>query len=579
MATIPLYRDGQAPINMTGVRVPMVAQNVTVGPAVGQGLVDLGLNGLHIAGQMQHADDVKNINLAHGMMQEHAAQQQTFQSQNENNENAWPEQWQKQVSTLQDKLQNLDMSDRARAAVNAGVQHWATMGSEGVTQAVLGQKKKNAVQSAANQGTLGAAAGNDDQVRSGIGTLKGVIADPEREAMEIQLLQQSKATRVRTALQNTEDAQMNGQTETARSHLEKLYSNGDIPESEYKLRMSGIASAELTKQLVYRAKVNPQEAKDLADAHFDNGKGKLDASQWLAIHRQADQQINADDARDTDAWTRLIQAGVGDKEVAKQQITESQKLRPQSKKDLLAFMDRGPVNDPVAYASLYAEAKDGGYKEGTPEYSRFVSRVNMSQNGEQQTSIMGALSAAKAPKAMAGIYIQGADDLNKGNFGPLHGRLADLKTQLAPKDRAEVDAIKAELNTKNGLIWTENKTPDALETEARMAWFKRNNPNKDAKIFTSHVVDDIAAAHAAADRHWAAIRETEAFQQKNPNATPQEVRAVYDSQLVRQRGVASQAPGMSAMPPIGSMNGAPAPVLILPPIEDLRKNYAPNSRK
>jgi hypothetical protein len=580
MPTVPLYNNGQQPLNMTGVRVPVVAQNVAAGPAVGQGLADLGSVGLHVAGQMQHAENTRNIADAHGVMQQHAAEQQLFQAQNPD-QNTWLPAWQKRVDSMQNYVNGLDVSGQAREAIAKGVNQWANSGGINVQLQAAQQSKQRAITSVGTQMGLAAQEGNDGRIHAAAPLLDGLVTPEDKEAMIQQYLQQSKTSRIRSGLQDTETAQTNNQPETARAHLEKLYSNGDIPESEYKLRMSGIESAKLSNDLVGLSRSNPWEAKQLADQHYDGGKGKLDASQWIAVHRAADQQIKVDDTNETDVWNRLIQAGVGNKEEALRLLNENRKLLPQSRQDLINLMNLGPVNDPVTYASLYAEAKNFDGKEGSPEYSRFLSRVDMTLKDDQKNSVLSTLNDSVkgnkdgSAKAKAAIYSQMADDLKAGLFGDTHGSLDRPNAILPPNIRAAVDTIKGGLMLNEKVSPEEQKKPDVqakYERMARVKWWDNQPDKQQGEHFNAYMVEDEGLKHAASDRAWSAMASLEKWMADNPKSTPQEARAYYDSLLVRQRAVG----GLGTLLPKHDYDQQ-----IIPPesLEELRKKYGKNFGK
>jgi hypothetical protein len=536
MPTIPLYGNGEQPINMTGVRVPMVAQNVTADPKVGQDLVHAGLMGMDIISQMRHADDVASIANAHGQMDQHLAEQKLFQEQNPNND-GWLPAWQKRVAGMQESVQNLNVSARARVAINKGIEQWGAKGGVNVQLQQVQAKKTNAITAVGTQMALAAQNGNDAGIHGSATGLDGLVPPEQKEAIVQQHLQQSKASRQVAVKNNVAAALDNNQPETAKSWLDEGLKNGALTPEQHAAQTADVNHATEVQSLVTVANDDPRRAIELATVG-EQAK-RISGVDRVRIVDAAQSKLTELRTKDLKDYTNQIQLGVANKEGMAKQILENSNLEPSDKANLANFLDRGPVNDPIAYASLYAEAKDGGYKEGTPEYSRFVNRVNMSQNGEPQTSIMGALAAAKAPKAMAGIYKQMSDDLSAGNFGALHGRLADNKTQLSAKDRAEVDAIKAEITTPDELarIKTEPGRVDYLEGKARETWWTRNHKSPaSGETWLNHVVEDEAAKHAAADRAWEAMKETESFQQKNPTATPEEVKAHYDSQLVRQRG-------------------------------------------
>ena len=571
MPTVPLYQNGEVPAVQTGVRVPMVAQNVTAGPALGQGLVNIGQAGLQLAAHIQHANDTAQIMKASNAMDEHVAAQSLFQTQNPDQPlDSWQPEWEKRVTDMQDYSAKLNLSPKGRASLDMALGHWGKMQGFTVQNQAIKQTNSNAVTSVSTRMGIEAAKGNDDGIHSAGKFLTPLmIPDAEKEQLTQHYLNQSRGAQRDQVKNNVSAALTNSQPEVAKSWLDQGLKSGALTESEHAAQMADVGHAAEVNNLVTIANDDPRRAMELATSG-EQAK-RISGVERVRIVDAAQGKLNELRTTALKDYTSQIQLGVADKNKFAGKILDDSNLEPIDKANLANFLDRGPVNDPVAYASLYSEAKEKGYKEGTPEYSRFINRVDMSQNGEQQSSILAVLhDKAKAPKAMAGIYAQMSDDLAGGMFGALHGRLADPKTQLSAKDRAEVDAIRAELVTpaEQERLKTEPTRIDYLEGKAREEWYKRNHSSdSNAEKFSSHVVEDEALKHAASDRAWKAMKETESFQRTNPNATPEEVRSHYDSQLVRQRGAGDVNP-------------------LLPSIEtpkvDLNailKRHAPNSGK
>lgn len=555
MPTIPLYQGGQIPANRTGVMVPAVAQGVTAGPAVGNALVQIGGLGSQIAEKMAQANDTRQFMEAEGLMQQHAKEQQLFQQQTPD-QDQWLPAWEKRQQQMADAFQKMSLTKQGRMTLDRGFNRW----SSGQTIDIQGQAFKQSVGRAKtavlNRATEAAQAGDARGIDGAIAMLPQDFTTPEeREDLRLQLHGTALNVQRDQVKNSVAAAILNNQPETAKAWLDKGLQSGALTKEQHAAQMADVDHAAEVNSLVTIANDDPRRAMELAIAG-EQAK-RISGPERVRIVDAAQSRLDGLRSDAVKSYTDQIKMGVADKNAFADKILKDSNIETVDKANLSRFLDVGPVNDPVAYAKLYAEAKTFEGDEGSPEYARLLSRADMALDGEHKSGVVQALGeAVKAPKnaqsrAKNAIFSQMSDDLQAGLFGSLNGKLADLKTSLDPKMRAEVDAIKAEVyaNHENWLGWDgQPKTDEEKEIESRKTWWQRNNqhPAK-GETFDNHVVDDEAAKRMASQRAWDAMASLEKWQADNPKATPQELRSQYESYLVKQRAAGSVSPLLPAI--------------------------------
>lgn len=560
MVRVPLYNGGMAAINETGVRVPAVAQNVTAGPAVGNALVQVGQLGSQMAAQMAQANDTRQFMEAEGIMQKHAKEQQLFQQQTPD-QDQWLPSWEKRQQQMAADFQKMSLTKQGRMTLDRGFNRW----SSGQTIDIQGQAFKQSVGRAKmavlNRATEAAQAGDARGIDGAIAMLPQDFTTPEeREDLRLQLHGTALNVQRDQVKNSVSAALLNNQPETAKAWLDKGLQSGALTKEQHAAQMADVDHAARINDLITIAHDNPRIILDNDNtpglAKVKQAAGELSGPERIKLENAAQSRLNELRTDAVKSYTDQIKMGVADKESFADKILKDSNLETVDKANLSRFLDVGPVNDPVAYAKLYAEAKTFEGKEGSPEYARLLSRADMALDGDHKSGVVQALGeAVKAPKdaqsrAKNAIFSQMSDDLQAGLFGSLNGKLADLKTSLDPKMRAEVDAIKSELLTddEKARIAKEPTRADYIEGKARDLWWQRNHKHPaSGETFDNHVVDDEAAKRMASQRAWDAMASLEKWQSENPKATPQELRSQYESYLVKQRAAGSVSP---LLPPI-----------------------------
>lgn len=574
MIQVPLANNGQAGLLNTGIRVPAVAQNVTAGPAVGQGLMHLGALGSDMAFQMRRANDTTGLVQAEGIMKQHAAEQQLFQQKNPD-QNTWGQAWQDRYATVQDQLGKIPLSNSARASLNQTLNFWhQRMGTEIEGQAYQ-QSIGRANQAVTNLATEQALAGNPEGVEQAWKLHPPGMAPEELEAMKLKLMGQARDVRRGNIKNNVQAALLNNQPEVARSWLDKGAQVGAITQEEHAAQMADINHSQEVQNLVTIANDDPRRAMELA---FVGEQAKrISGPERVRIVEAAQGKLDnlrADAVKD---YTSQIKLGVADKNAFADKILKDSNLEPVDRANLSRFLDVGPVNDPISYASIYAEAKAFEGKEGSPEYSRLLSRIDMALDGEQKSSATAALAdAVKAPKdaqhrSINEVYSMAAGDLKNGMFGDINSTLDSPGAVLPKNIRDEVATIRGSLMM--GKVSPEDQAkPEVMaqyERAAREQWWKNQPEKARGKNFNAYVIEDETKKAQAFRRYQDAVSSLEKWQSAHPEATAADLRSEYEKYLVRQRA----AGGVSASPLL--------PALDTPKIDlqAILQRHATNSRK
>jgi hypothetical protein len=258
MPQVPLYRDGEAPINSTGVRVPMTAQNVTAGPVLGQALVQVGGQMVDLAAHMRHADDTVGLLNAQGIMKQHAAEQQLFQQQTPD-QNQWLPAWEKRQEQMQEQLGQIDLSGHARQTLDASAGFWSKGQQIDITGQAFKQSIGRAVTAVNTAAGQAANDGNDPGIYSAFKMLRVGAMTPEAEDAALKgHLDVSKA------------AQIGKATDAANAFVDQ----GNLPEAERVIQESRMSDdqkqIQLYKTRVYHAHVVETKQNKESAAFFSD---------------------------------------------------------------------------------------------------------------------------------------------------------------------------------------------------------------------------------------------------------------------------------------------------------------------
>lgn len=587
MIQVPLANNGQADLLSTGIRVPAVAQNVTAGPAVGQGLMHLGALGADMAFQMRKSQDAAGMAKAVDIMDQHAAEQKLYQAQNPD-ENTWPKAWQDRYATVQDQLSKIPLSDQARATLDQTLNSWHQRQGINVQLDAVGASKNNALTSAITLATKQAQEGNVAGVGKSLALLKGIYPDEVIQARQYDLEQQAKDARKTQGLQNAQTALNQNQPDTAMSWYDKLHAEGVLSQEERNLRVSGVESTKLKDELsshISLAKTQAQ-VKDmlaLAEEHYKGGHGRLNGPLYADLTKLGKSQMDQLDAQGAEDWMNIINGGV-DKNQAMKELESEGRIYEPTRKKLAQIIQRGVVADPIAYARVYQDANSFDGQEGSAEYSQMIKRINLElPNGPEKDSAMAALKGAVGKKQDAltrsinSMYSQAVDGLENGEFGEYRASL-DTPSAVLPKNiRDSVDVIKS------NLMWSDKVSPEdqakpeiarKYEMMAREKWWENLPKKEKGDKFSAYIIDDEVKKAAAYRRYQEAMASSEQFRQQNPKHTLEDVRAVLNGYMVKQK-----AASMSGQLGLPQATGNEQPTNLLPSIDSMRKLYAPNPGK
>jgi hypothetical protein len=584
MARVPLYNGGVPTGVPQGSRIPLPSA-LPAGQgaeAFGQALGKVGNVMGELAQKQQQANDTRQLIEAEGEMRKQAMEFQQFQ-QTTTDQERWLPAWQERQAGMQKYMDGLKLTDGARLRLTSSFGQWSDNHAADVQGMAFKQAVGRSVDAVKLRAGEGAAAGDYSQIDASFKLLQPGSLTPQKEALwKSDLYKQAdEVNRKKIDVQNETDIKNEGPAAlpSVRARLEE---NGHLfDKTERESRLAGADYGAEVQSIEVIAYDDPRRALELAPL-------KLRGPDRIRVMDTAKARLNELRSASLKDYTFQIQSGVADKDKFAGKIMDDANLEPFDKASLASFLDRGPVNDPITYASLYAEAKNFVGNEGSPEYSQLLSRVDMNLREDQKSSVIATLGdSVKTPKdaqsrAKSAIYSQMSDDLRAGMFGEILGKLDDPKTAIPANMRADIRTIRDNLIANEGKAEAERIAKEPLRLEfwerrAREQWWK-GRPDK-GDDFQQYAVEDENAKRAASDRAWAAITEVEAYQQQNPRATPQEIKAHYEAQLVRQRASLQldSAPTMKgAMPGINSLPTRAAPNTVLPSLDAIKKRHATN---
>lgn len=505
--------------------------------AIGQGMQSFGSSLGRISEEMSEAVNTRRI--AEARMATAAAQQDiAAEIAAEQDPTKWEGIAQARITEAQKNLISKGDSPSARQAIELHSREWGTH--------MAGQTKIAAIsrQFDLTAQTLGVEHGQ--QIMAG--DFAGAAATREKAAKYIgpgslEGMRLKEIDAQREKIDTAADTLIKNGGSAAVSEVKELYlSQPDsvFPKEDRENRVAGMEYAAKVEDVKVLAATDPFRAAELARAH------QLRGPDLLTVERIAEQEIRQRRATALDEYERSIKLG---KLPSPEEIRDNPYLEDFDRVEVLNFAVQGPKNDPVSYATLFAEAANFKGDEGSPEYATLAKRAALALDGELQSSVLSKLGESvknKNPdeltRSINEVYSLAKDDLAAGHFGPLHGRLSDATVVLPEKIRAEVDSIKKDLLTpeEKERIAKEPRRADYIETKARDLWWQRHHPKPaDGESFENHVIEDAAAAAKAQRRYGDALMKLEKWKKEHPKAMPDELRAQYDTYLTVERAAGS----------------------------------------
>lgn len=305
-------------------------------------------------------------------------------------------------------------------------------------------------------------------------------------------------------------------------------------DSEKRDKLASLKHEKEVSDLMVIANDDPKRAMELATTGEQSKRiTGPDRVRIMNAAQNRQQALRADALKN---YSDEIKLGIADKEKFAARILDDSNLTERDRAELVTFLDRGPVNDPVTYARLYAEAKQFEGAEGSPEYANFLNRVDMALDGDSKSSVLGTLAeSVKAPKTMQSrainaVYASLSDQLKEGWFGEYRGRLDDPQTVLPENMRNEIATLRDQLLYSDASKAERERAlsdPEYMkywEREARKKWHD-NLADKNKGFFTGYMIDDAARKQKAAERYQNVLADLEQWHRQHQDATAAELRA------------------------------------------------------
>lgn len=488
MARVPLYNNGAVPSNQTGVRVPIVAQNVTAGPAVGQALVGLGALGAQVAAHVREADDSRGLLDASGIQSNYAAKQQLFQDQNPD-QNTWLPQWQKHQQEMQTELAKLDLSDSARKTLDISANRWAEGQGITVERQAVKQSANRALTAADTAMGKASSAGDAQGIYSTAALIPDAVLTPE-----------SKDALVSSHLQKAQDV-----------NRQKEFDNG-----------------------LSIAQTNPREAMSWATAKKE--AGQFTTRQEMMIHDAAESQMQRNRAGLLKNWSDRTSLGTPP---TKEELDRAQDVTELDKQLIIHQALSKPTNDPAAYEKAYtlAATYDIVQDPNGLKRAQIEAAMTASFSGPYLDGLKAKLDERAKPRDPAKIDDGPAlDMLNTWVEG---GGLGSYKTPSLDADGKPI------FKKKEGPY-----TYDPDKGFSWFGLSKEGGYNQGLDAFEAQFIEDPAKKAGAAAKQ-AEIRRKLQDELKIPDRfkTSDEVTARM-LQLYQQAGGVAQAPVNPLLPPL-----------------------------
>ena len=297
------------------------------------------------------------------------------------------------------------------------------------------------------------------------------------------------------------------------------------------------------KNLIYE---NPTHGLEVAKN--DLGRGAISQAQYNSLEVASQNRIVEFQRGEYAEIVDKMKGGKVKPDALRGMILDSVRLSDGQKAELATILD-GPANDPQVYSGIMKEAANFEYDADSPQYAMFITRMQANLEGahlsEAQAALKERVGATSDPyvRSKGAVYSTADDDLKAGMFGPLTGKLSDLKTKLPPKIQAQIDTLKdARLKAEAERIKDEPRRIDFIESKAREAWWNTQTEELRGASYENFEIEDLAKSREAGARQTEILQSLDKFKADNPKATAMELRQFYDSQVADLRKKASLPP-------------------------------------
>ena len=591
MALVPLAPIARAPNVSTQplatVRLQSAgpSQGMQMAEAIGQ----VGAVAANLQSKYAELTDTRNLIEAEEVMRAKTQEFNTWRRDPANaDESQWLPKWQEMQNATQKHIDGLKITDRARLNLSRSFGQWAdkqTISVQGDAFKNAGRRTGAALQLRIEQGE---GLGDDGQIESSYGAAvkTGVMLPEEAELAKFHSLKRAKETRRSNTFMEIETLKKDAAA-TFEDVRQKVVESPDLTDTE---KTSILVEAENQyafqdmKNLIYE---NPTHGLEVAKN--DLGRGAISQAQYNSLEVASQNRIVEFQRGEYAEIVDKMKGGKVKPDALRGMILDSARLSDGQKAELATILD-GPTNDPQVYSSLMKEAANFEYDADSPQYAMFITRMQANLEGthlsEAQAALKERVGATSDPyvRSKGAVYSTADDDLKAGMFGPLTGKLSDLKTKLPPKIQAQIDTlkdaqIKAEAEGRAKRHPDEPRRIDFIESKAREAWWNTQPEELRGASYENFEIEDLAKSREAGARQTEILQSLDKFKADNPKATAMELRQFYDSQVADLRKKAGLPPVASGG---SSAIGTTLPTIdgvTSPSIDSIRKRHAQNPRK
>lgn len=573
---VTLYNGGQ----IQGVRTqaqPLTGQVINNGKAaIGQAIAGVGQQAFSIYERMAKVRDTQELLDAENSMQQKALEFDKWRQENPD-QDTWASKWEEMSGDLRDSWSEKKLTPEGASRLTAMFSHWSSAGMRSVQEQGFQQAERRAKQAVDN--TISTALQNDDLPRA-MAAVDLYASTSSQSPETIEGLRIDVQNQFHTKAKSDASSFANAFAETGNFDA-ALAEIQDAPfsDAEKAERIAKLEKQKMVFGLITQANDDPKSA--IEQARKLETAGQITGPERVRVVGAAEQRIDTLRTDSLKSYTEEIKMGTPDARALINKINGNTYLQDSDRKALFQYLSVGPVNDPAAYADLWTKAKTFEGQEGSPEYSRLVTNIDMALDGEQKASVMSQLSATvKGPKdgqtrAFNEVYSMLNEDLKAGVFGASSAKLSDPSVVLPPNIRKEIDALKSDLLTarESEKIAADPKREEYIELKARNKWWNNlTSPDKGGS-FTDYFVDDERMKRDATNRAFEITASLDKWRSENPKATPAEFKAKYEELTAVQRSAAGIKTGF-VNPLLPSL--APAQKT---DITDILKRHAANPGK
>lgn len=592
MARIPLQNGGALPNAPQGARVPL-AQNLPIGqtpiPRQGeqwaQALGQASEAFQVMARKTAEANDTRQLIEAEGDMRRHAMEFQQFQ-QTTTDQEQWLPEWQKRQTEMQKRMDSMKLTDGARLRLTSSFGRWSDSNAIAIQGEAFKQSVGRAKQAVVNRANESAASGDFQGIQSALSLLPDDYTTPEeRESLRLELDGKAKTVALDQLNKQVGTALDLRDIEGAKALVEGSPFLSDIDRAAQLARIDATHAVNAQKD-EFQALYLQEPQKALADLE-DPAKFPLVSPGDREVMKVQTKNILA--SQSSDAW-RDIKTRIDLGQVKKGETFDAIKKLDPLTRDVAKFYNadyhnKATMNSTSEYETAIAaidNVKDDG--SGLAR-AQVEAGIDARFSGSYAEQLKKRLDARFTAPNQAEIMKEPLAQLHRWAFD--EKRMGEFeKPVLGPDGNpivTEATIKTAVPDTDSGFLWWRRWVPFAPvgaptgtstiteQTTKQVKPVMQDDPAKRDKIAAQ-----IGMIRVQLEK------DVQSGEVKTPEEAMKRMAELAKMPFVKQASVeASNAPTMSgAMPSVKSLQGAPAPVLFLPPItiklEEIKKRHAEN---